>query len=360
MENNSNNNTPSKELDIVALFKQLWDERLLVIKIGFAFAVIGVFMALNTPKVYTTNVVLAPESSDPTSSLSKLGGLTSMLGLKMGSTMSSDAIFPELYPQVLASTDFQISLFDVPVRELKSEHTKTYYRHLIEDGFIPVWRWPKIWISKLFQKKTEPKSVDPFHLTKVQTNVCGLMRKIISCVVDKKTGVITISVSDEDKRVSALMADTVTAKLQDYITMYRTKKTRHDLEYLEVLFKQSYEEYLQSQTEYAKAMDANLALIKESNRVELRNLENEMQLRYEIYSSTAQQLQLTKERLQERIPAFTTIQGATIPEKASSFPRSIMVVLYAFAGGVCSAIWVWIGRDVYLKSFKRKKKSNAE
>ena len=360
MENHSNNNKHSKELDIVALVKQLWDERMLVIKVGFAFAIFGVFVALNTPKVYTTNVVLAPESSDPTSSLSKLGSLTSMLGLKMGATMSSDAIFPELYPQVLASTDFQISLFDVPVRELESEQTKTYFRHLIEDGFIPVWRWPQIWLTKLFQKKAEPKPLDPFHLTKVETNICGLMRKVISCVVDKKTGVITISVSDEDKRVSALMADTVTAKLQEYITMYRTKKTRNDLEYLEVLFKQSRDEYLQSQSEYAKATDANLSLVKASNRVALTNLENEMQLRYEIYSSTAQQLQLTKERLQERIPAFTTIQGATIPEKASSFPRSIMVVLYAFVGGMCSAVWIWFGRDMYQKYFRKKKKSKAE
>ena len=253
MEQKPDNNKPSKEIDIIGLLKSLWVERTLVIKVCFFSAILGVFMALNSPKIYTTSVVLAPESSDPSSSLSKLGSLTSMLGLKMGSTISSDAIFPELYPQVLASTDFQISLFDIPVRLLEDENTKTYYRHLIEDSFIPVWRWPQIWISSLFKKKTEPKPLNPFHLTKEQTNICGLMRKSINCVVDKKTGVITISVSDEDKYVSALMADTVTSKLQQYITLYRTKKTRHDLDYLHLLYKQSKEDYLQAQNEYAKA-----------------------------------------------------------------------------------------------------------
>lgn len=355
MEQKPDNNKPSKEIDIIGLLKSLWVERTLVIKVCFFSAILGVFMALNSPKIYTTSVVLAPESSDPSSSLSKLGSLTSMLGLKMGSTISSDAIFPELYPQVLASTDFQISLFDIPVRLLEDENTKTYYRHLIEDSFIPVWRWPQIWISSLFKKKTEPKPLNPFHLTKEQTNICGLMRKSINCVVDKKTGVITISVSDEDKYVSALMADTVTSKLQQYITLYRTKKTRHDLDYLHLLYKQSKEDYLQAQNEYAKATDANMSLFKTSNKVGLTNLENEMQLKYEIYSSTAQQLQLTKERLQERTPAFTTIQAATIPEKASSFPRSIQVVLYAFAGGFFCAIWIWFGRNFYQQYLRKKK-----
>lgn len=360
MVNSSDNNRQSKEIDIVALFKQLWLERNLVIKFCLVSAAIGVFMALNTPKVYTTSVVLAPESSDPSSSLNKLGSLTSMFGLNMGSSISSDAIYPELYPHVLSSTDFQISLFDVQVKRLDDENSKTYYRHLIEDAFIPLWRWPQIWLSSLFKKKTEYKPLNPFHLTKTQTNICGLMSRNIACVIDKKTGVVTISVSDEDKYVSAIMADTVTSKLQNYITMYRTKKTRHDLEYLETLFKQSKEDYLQAQKEYAKATDSNMSLFRASNKAVLTNLENEMQLKYEIYSSTAQQLQLTKERLQENTPAFTTIQGATVPDKASSFPRSMMVVLYTFMGGVFSALWIWFGRSVYVTYINRKKRNRIE
>lgn len=355
MENKSENHKPSREIDIVGLLKSLWAERGLVIKVGFFSAILGVFMALNSPKIYTTSVALAPESADPSASLNKLGSITSMLGIKMGSAMSSDAIFPEIYPQVLASTDFLLSLFDVPVRLLEGEDTKTYYRHLMEDGFIPVWRWPQIWISSLFKEESEPKPLDPFHLTKAQTNICGVMRKSISCVVDKKTGVITISVSDEDKRVSALMADSVTSKLQQYITLYRTKKTRNDLEYLHVLYEQARENYLQAQNEYAKATDSNMALVKSVNKVALTNLENEMQLKYEIYSSTAQQLQLTKERLQEKTPAFTTIQSATIPDRASSFPRSMTVIFYAVAGGFFCAIWIWFGRDFYQKYLKKKK-----
>ena len=141
MEKKPDNNKPSKEIDIIGLLKSLWVERTLVIKVCFFSAILGVFMALNSPKIYTTSVVLAPESSDPSSSLSKLGSLTSMLGLKMGSTISSDAIFPELYPQVLASTDFQISLFDIPVRLLEDENTNFFHisttRQYILSNFLP-------------------------------------------------------------------------------------------------------------------------------------------------------------------------------------------------------------------------------
>lgn len=51
----------------------------------------------------------------------------------------------------------------------------------------------------------------------------------ITCAIDQKTEVITITVQDQDRLVCALMADSVRQHLEDFIIQYRTKKAQIDV-----------------------------------------------------------------------------------------------------------------------------------
>ena len=83
-------------------------------------------------------------------------------------------------------------------------------------------------------------------------------------------------------------------------------------------------------------------------------LENEMQIKYQAYAQIEQQIRAAKARIQERTPAFTVIQNATIPNKSSNTPRSLIVLLWIFLGGIISSFWVLFGAN--LNIIKRKKK----
>lgn len=48
----------------------------------------------------------------------------------------------------------------------------------------------------------------------------------ITCAIDQKTEVITITVQDQDRLVCALMADSARQHLEDFIIQYRTKKAK--------------------------------------------------------------------------------------------------------------------------------------
>ena len=52
------------KFDFVRAIHKLYHERKLVIIISLVMAVIGVFMALNSEKIYSSTVVLAPELSN--------------------------------------------------------------------------------------------------------------------------------------------------------------------------------------------------------------------------------------------------------------------------------------------------------
>lgn len=351
-------NKKSHEIDVIGIAKRVFAEWELLLKFVGVSAVVGVVIALNTPKSYTTNVILAPEVSGAGNMLDNLSDLASMVGVNIGSNSSSiDAIYPEIYPDVISSSGFIINLFDVKVRQ-KDQTEKTFYDHLTKDVKVPFWSWPKIWISELFDDgtKANPKEVDPFCLTKEQSGVCKLFRSRVSCIVDKKTSVVSISFEDNDPVVSAIMADTILSRLQQYIIEYRTKKSRIDLDYSEQLFKAAKKEYEEARLKYARTADASTHVVMMSQQSKLNDLENDMELKYSVYQQMTKQLNIARAKLQERTPAFSVIQEASVPIQASSFPRSLIVIGYMLLGGLLCAFWVVYLRDPVKKLLDKRKK----
>lgn len=356
MENTKKNN----EIDILGIIKKVLKEGRLLLSFILIFAVIGVIVALNKQKIYTTTVILAPEISGGGSLPESLSSIASMVGVNLGNSGGGvDAIYPQIYPDVLTSSDFIINLFDIQVKQEKDSLYKTYYDHIINDAKIPFWAYPSIWISELLKDKDAEQDnntrINNFKLTKKQNDILNFVRSNISCIVDKNTNVISISVNDFDPVVSATMADTIQKQLQQYITMYRTKKARNDVEYAQKLYDEARQQYVKARQAYGSYADANEDLLLESYKTKRDDLENEMQLRYNIYNQIAQQLQLAKAKVQEQTPVFSIIQGATVPLKASSMPRSFLVIIYMFVGVLADAAWVLYLRDIVKSKITKRK-----
>ena len=71
--------------------------------------VIGLILAFGTPKTYQSTVVLAPEESGAGFSGS-ISSLASMVGMDLKVGQSGDAIYPEIYPDLMSSTNFIVEL----------------------------------------------------------------------------------------------------------------------------------------------------------------------------------------------------------------------------------------------------------
>ena len=89
MENNNvqqQNNFEEEEIDIMAIILRLWEKRWFIIKVTCVFAVLGVFVAIFTPKEYTASCVVVPETKGGAFSASSLGGLAAMAGINLGAS----------------------------------------------------------------------------------------------------------------------------------------------------------------------------------------------------------------------------------------------------------------------------------
>lgn len=338
----------TREIDVIGMVMKLIPEWKFIAKVVMVTAVIGVIVAINTPKEYTTNVILAPEMISGGLGLSEnLADMAASFGIELNSKAQMDALYPGIYPEIFASTDFIISLFNIPVCQKEDTIKKSYHDHLLVDEKVPFWKYPLVLINYIFKKKESSNTAfDPFCLSKNDEALCEMIRGLITCQVDKKTNVITICVTDIDAKISAVMADTLLHRLQNYITDYRTSKARNDLAYYEKLREECKKEYHDIQREYAAYADSHKSNIFQSSSVKEEELENDMQIRYQAYAQIEQQIRTAKARVQEKTPAFTIIQNATIPNKASSTPRSLIVLLWMFLGTVGASLWVLFGKKI--------------
>lgn len=315
----------------------LWNDKKKILWYSITAGIIGVIIAFGVPRIYKSSVLLAPEQSSNSGFTGSISTLASMVGMDM-MIGGEDAIYPEIYPDLMKSTDFIVQLFPIHVNSLKGDiKDMTYYDYLSTKQKYAWWTYPLILKNKIIKcfKKAEPtddKKVDPFRLTKKQFDITKKIGSFLDCTVDKKTSVISITVTDQDPLIAATMADSVKSRLQVFITNYRTSKARNDLKYMQKLYQEAKDQYAKARQVYASYADANQDVLLQSFRAKQEELENEMQLKYDIYSQVVQQLQLTKAKVQERTPAFTVVQSATVPIKHSNRPKIIFLIGFMLLG----------------------------
>lgn len=189
----------------------------------------GIVIALNSPKEYTAESILAPEIQS-TGLSGSLSDMAANFGLDLDTKKSVDAIYPELYPIVVGSNDFIRNLFDIKVRTTKSDSVTTYFNHLKYQTKVPFWQTWKLKLIHALIKKNDTANlvgnVDKFQMPKKEFETCEGIRNNIACLVDNKTSIITITCTDQDPLVAAILVDTVQNRLQEYINKYKTKRIK--------------------------------------------------------------------------------------------------------------------------------------
>lgn len=327
-------------IDFEQIKKTLWDKRFLFLKVWIVTFVLSCLWILPQPRYYTTEVSIAPESGEVKVAGSSLASLASNFGMSLGGSSTGDAIYPQLYPDLFKSTDFLVGLLDIQVETLNGEVKTDYYTYLKDYQDVSFWLVPylktKNWLLSLFAKNDSVppgmngKRFNPFQLSKKTTDILEGVRGNLKCSYSRTTDVVTISVTDQDPLVCALLADSVKKHLQGFITEYRTKKSRIDCEYYARLTENAKESYEAARKAYASYSDANENAVLQSVKTKIDNLENEMQLKYGVYTSAQSNLQAAMARLQERTPAFTTLMNATVPVKPAGPKRMIFVAVMLF------------------------------
>lgn len=334
-----------KVIDIVGILKKMYKNRkIYYVTLPIAF-VVSCLIIICIPRYYKCEVTLAPEMSS-SSNLGSISSLASSFGINVLNKMTNeDAISPELYPDLMESTNFIVSLFPIQVTSKDGKIKTTYYEYLKKHQEAPWWTHVMNSIKNIFKGDENTNfngkgRVSPFRLTKEQKDILDIIGGKIKCSTDKKTDVISIMVEDQDPLICATIADSVRVKLQSFITDYRTNKARVDLKYTKELYEESKKEYEKARQIYASFADSNNDILLESVKIKQTDLENDMQLKYNIYSTLTAQVQAAYAKVQERTPAFTTLKCASVPQKPAGPKRMFFVIFLTLLTFVGSSVYI--------------------
>lgn len=343
-------------IDWMDILRRIYTIRKTLYKAAGVGVVLGIIVALSIPKQYTVTVTLSPEMGGDKSS-----GLASLASSFLGggtSNSSNDALNVTLAPDIVASTPFILELFNTHVQTLNGELDTTLVTYLDEQK-QPWWGYIKAipgmainTVKSLFTEKVDTVSMlNPFQLTEKEAAKVEGLRKAIIANVDKKTAMTTITVTLQDPKVTAIVADSVVGKLQQYIVDYRIKKAKEDCAYLEELYHERQQEYYEAQSRYAHYFDTNRNIAFQSVRAEQERLQNDMNLAYQVYSQVAQQLQVARAKIQEEKPVFAVVEPASIPLQPSGTSRKTILAGVVFLAICGAGSWELLGAS-YIKKLK--------
>lgn len=320
-------------IDLIKIIGILWKEKKQYFIVLPITLIVTYILTLCVPRYYTCKLELAPEGKGTVGSGS-LSTLASSFGLAGLSKMAGndDAISLMLYPNLLKSPNFLVTLFPVHVSTKDGKIRTNYYHYMADCQKESLWnRYIVSPIVNLFVDK-KPSSfkgtehVDVKTMSKKQQEVIKRISSSISCSVDKKNDVITLVVTDQDPVVCATIGDSVMCRIQTFIIDYRTKKARNDYAYFQKLCNEAKVRYEKSRQLYSSMSDANTDVTLQSVQSKINDLENDMQLQYNTYSTLAAQALAAQAKIQEKTPVFTPISTAVIPVRPTGPKRSLIAL----------------------------------
>ena len=340
-----------QEIDLTPYVKKLVRHWKTVLLWAFVAAVIGFGVAKSIPKQYTVVSKVSPELSYRNNSLSSLASLA---GVNLNTLNSTDALLPTVYPEIVNSIPFMTDLFDMPVEFTSRKETvdTTLYAYLKDYTKSPWWGavvsapFQLIdWFRGVVTGAKDDDSdgiveVDKFKLTKAQYKVARAMCRNIKAQADKKTFVITLTTTMQDPVIAAQVSQAVIDHLKDFIADYRTGKAKIDLEYYQKMYDEAQSEYYAAQQKYSVYMDTHQGMVRQSALVEQQRLQNEMNLKYQLYNSLAQQVQQAEAKVQQETPVFADIIPPSVPVKKSKPITKTYMLIFFILGAFASCVYV--------------------
>ena len=348
------------EIDLMDILRKIISIRKTLYKAAGIGLIIGFIVALSIPKQYTVKVTLSPEMGSSKSGSGLAGLAASFLGSGASAGDGSDALNASLSSDIVSSTPFLLELLSMNVSSLDKGDVITLSSYLDEQS-VPWWNYvigfPGMLISvvkSLFEEDSEAdviqtKEQGTIELTKEENQKISALRNAITALIDKKTAITNVSVTLQDPKIAAILADSVVHKLQECIIGYRTSKAKEDCVYLERLFQERQQEYYVTQKRYADYVDTHDNLVLQSVRAEQERLQNDVGLAYQVYSQVANQLQVARAKVQEEKPVFAVVEPAVVPLRPSGAGMKIYMLLFMFLAVLVTAGWILWGKTLLVK-----------
>ena len=367
ISNNDMNNIEEQEIDLLELVTRLWSKRMFIIKITAVFMVLGVFVAIFSPKEYSASCTIVPQTKSKSAGGS-LSALASMAGISLGDIGGGETLSPLVYSNVMNNknllkeliyTPISFSEFDEPVT-LLDYYTNPDYQKFSLMGTVKKYTigLPGLILGAIIKKEEQPSqspggNSNLVTLTKQELACIKAIKAQTNILIEKKDGYISISSNMPEALAAAQVTERMVDLLQKYVTEFKIQKASAEYEFISQRYDEAWNEYSKKHEEYAKFKDANRSFSTAVAATREEHIRNEYNVAYSLFSELSKQKVQAEIRVKEDTPIFTIIEPVTVPLEKSKPKRSMILIAFTFLGGALACGLVF-GFDFLKKNFDIK------
>ena len=351
------------EIDLIELFKKVYNKKKLIFKTTLFAVVLGIVYALFQPNEFTSSTTFIPQlSSGVKTGGSSLGGLASLAGINLGGMESSSEFPPTLYPQVVESVGFKLDLLastinlndeEILVKDYFSNQEGSSFNIL---GTIKKYTigLPSLLLGSFNSQDVALSKSEIYSVSQEDKELFNVISGALSLSINDKGGFITISFTDSDKNIAAQITQITQNLLQEKIIEFKNQSSNEMLDFAIKQYDENKNSYEKLQDERAIFVDKNINISSSLFQNKLDRIESEVNISESIVQQLASQVEQAKLQVNKDTPVFTTIQPVTIPYERSAPKRSSIVIVFGFLGIVVSVGYVLVKEPLneILKSIK--------
>ena len=355
-------NENNDEIDLIELFKKVYNGKILVFKVTVISIFFGVVYALFQTNEFTSSTTFIPQlSSGVKTGGSSLGGLASLAGINLGGMESSSEFPPSLYPQVVNGIPFKIDLLSSTInlndrKILVKEYFSNQGSSLNILGTIKKYTigLPSLLLGSFNAQDVALSKSEIYSVTQEDEELFKIVSKALSLSINEKEGFITISFTDNDKNIAAQITQIAQTLLQKKIIEFKNQSSKEMLDFATKQYDEKKTSYEKLQDKRAVFVDKNINISSSLFQNKLSRIESEVNISASIVQQLASQVEQAKLQVNKDTPVFTTIQPVTIPFERSAPKRSLIVMVFGFLGIVVSVGYVLVKEPLneILKSIK--------
>lgn len=344
-------------IDLVALLRQIYGQRRLIIKTALLGLGLGIILALITPNQYNATTVFIPNYGSSNVDASGLKGLASLAGFNLGGMDSgSKELSPMLYSQILQGVSFNKALLNAAIKTPESTHTLEQYLLEQNAGLLNVLKSYTIGlpgkILGLFKSDTKSTFDSGLEtITEQEFDLIEELAELISLNVNDKDGYIELSATLKDPVVAAQITTLAKDLLQQEIIEIKTRGAKELVAYLTEQFEDKKADLNAAQDALSSFRDKNLSISSfRFSNVQTR-LETNLSIVTGVFQNVSSQLEAAKLQVEKDTPVFSIITPVVIPVEKSTPNRFQIVVIWILLALVLSMGYV-IVKDPIKKIIK--------
>lgn len=337
-----------EEIDLIELVQLIWKGRRLIVWVSIIAVTFGVAYALLAQEEYEASSRLLPNENSGASNLGSLGGLAGLAGLNLGNS-NDGKISPDLYPDIVESTPFKLTLLNEPLyfQKIGKEITSyEYFNNSSNNRTIGYIREYTIGLPSKIRSFFKDKNLETIpgfdnhqvlHLTEEDIVALSSIEDRISVSFNSGDGLIYAQTKMPDPIAAAQLCKTLVENMTNEIIKFKIEKLRTNLEFIESRFNEANTEYMTHQKRVASFTQRNRNLTSPLVQIEYQRLKNDLDISFEVYKGLATQLEQAKIKVKEETPILSVIEPVIVPQKKSSPKRGLIVMVSLFFGIIASS-----------------------